>query len=212
MLNKKLGVSKSYLSSTIDRFESSFLQLAFQLWTKCDKNSKERPSLIVQSTYDALINKRWIVVTEIAEFVESDKAASEVDILMARINSLLARKNFEDKTKFYEEVNSFDVSAKNNLFKLAKHCLLDETELAISLAKRLEKEQMLTLKCLIEWPLFEDLRTTPKMARWLEQLKSKDAKRKSNKASKESDKSKTKEDGIATIGIPKARKTTRKKE
>jgi hypothetical protein len=95
---------------------------------------------------------------------------------------------------------------------LAKHCLLDETELAISLAKRLEKEQMLTLKCLIEWPLFEDLRTTPKMARWLEQLKSKDAKRKSNKASKESDKSKTKEDGIATIGIPKARKTTRKKE
>lgn len=32
MLNKKLAVSREYLFSAIDRFESSFLQLAFELW------------------------------------------------------------------------------------------------------------------------------------------------------------------------------------
>jgi hypothetical protein len=183
MLNKKLVVSKDYLFSAIDRFESSFLQLAFELWAKCEKNSEKRPNLIVHSTYDALKNKRWRVATEIAEIVEKDKAASEINILMARVNSWIARKKFEDKDKVFEEVNGFDVSAKDDLFKLAKHCLLEETESARSLAKRLEKAKQLSISNLNEWPLFEDLRATPQMKLWLGQIKSKAEKRKTKGAS-----------------------------
>lgn len=179
MLNKKLGVSKPYLFSAIDRFESSFLQLAFELWTKCEKNSEKRPGIIVRSTYDALQNKRWRVVTELAEVVEKDKAASEVDILMAKVNSWIARKNFDDKDKVLEEVRNFDVTAKDDLFKLAKYCLLGETASALALAKRLEKAKQIQTSSLNEWPLFEDLRSTTEMKTWLNQLKSKAEKLKS---------------------------------
>ena len=183
MLNKKLGVSKDYLFAATDRFESSFLQLAFELWEKCEKNSEKRPSLIVHSTYDALQNRRWRVATELAEIVEKDKAASEIDILMAKINSWIARKNLGDKDKVLEEVNDFDVSAKDDLFKLAKHCLLDEIESALPLAKRLEKTKKLSISSLCEWPLFEGLRASPRMKLWLEQIKSKAEKLKAKAAS-----------------------------
>lgn len=199
MLNKRLGVSKRYLLAAIDRFESTFIQLAFELWKKCDKHSTERPSLIIQTTYDALQNKRWLVVTEIAEFVKNDKAASEADILMAKINSLIARKKIEDKSKFLEEVNAFDVSAKNDLFKLAKHCLLEENDLALILAKRLQKAKMLTLDCLVEWPIFEDLRATPEMAKWLQQLKSKFTKQSEKKALAAKCKLNTTKDSVSIV-------------
>jgi hypothetical protein len=179
MLNKKLGVSKAYLFSAIDRFESSFLQLAFELWAKCEKSSEMRPGIIVHSTYDALQNKRWRVATELAEVVEKDKAAGEIDILMARVNAWIARKNFDDKDKVLDEVKLFDVSAKDDLFKLAKFCLLGEIKSALALARRLEKAKQLTIGNLSDWPLFEDLRSTSEMKAWLDQLKSKAEKQKS---------------------------------
>ncbi|MCA2918247.1 MAG: hypothetical protein IM318_11310 [Microcystis sp. M017S1] len=208
MLNKKLGVSKDYLFSAIDRFESSFLQLAFELWAKCEKNSKKRPSLIVHSTYDALQNKRWHVATELAEIVEKDKAASEINILMAKVNSWIARKKFDDKDKIFEEVNGFDVSAKDDLFKLAKHCLLDEIESGLSLAKRLEKAKQLSVSNLNEWPLFEDLRATPQMKAWLAQIKSKTEKRKTKAASKPNSEANTNSDSATAKAVktPRPRK------
>lgn len=177
-LNKRLGVSKDYLFAAIDRFESSFLQLAYELWAKCDKKSEKRPSLIVHSSYDALLNSRWHVATEIADFVTRDKAADEICILMARINSWIARKKIDDKTAVIAEVSNFDVSAKDDLFKLAKHCLLDETDAAIDFAKQLVKTEKLSVRELTEWPLFGDLRATPQMKHWLVQLRSKNPKRK----------------------------------
>jgi len=170
MLKSKLGVSKNYLFSAIDRFESSFLELAFELWARCEKNSKKRPSLIIRSTYEALQNKRWRVATDLADIVGKDKASSELDILMAKVNSWIARKKLEDKDKVIEEIIGFDVSAKDDLFKLAKHCLLDETELALSLAKRLEKTEKLPINAFVEWPLFEDLRANPQFKLWLEKI------------------------------------------
>lgn len=211
MLDKKLAVSRKYLFSAIDRFESAFLQLAFELWSKCDKTSKKRPSLIVHSSYDALQNKRWHVATEIAEIVEKDKAASESDILMARVNSWIARKKYDNKDSILEEVSAFDVSAKDDLFKLAKHCLLGETELALSLAKRLKKAKQISLNDLIEWPLFEELRTTPQMARWLEQLKSKTAKPKDKNVSPAKPKSNTKTDSGSPAKRPIALRESKPK-
>lgn len=210
MLNKKLGVSKTYLFSAIDRFESSFLQLAFELWAKCEKSSEKRPGIIVHSTYDALQNKRWRVATEIAEIVEKDKAASEVDLLMARINSWIARKNFDHKDKVLEEVKLFDVSAKDDLFKLAKHCLLNETTSALALAKRLEKAKQITIGNLSEWPLFEELRSTPEMTVWLDQLKLKAAKQKSTNPSAKKSTQSTKPETNTHIPKPKSPQRPRK--
>jgi hypothetical protein len=172
LLGKKLGVSRGYLIATIDRIESSFLQLAFELWAKCDKTSERRADLIVQCSYEALQKSRWHVATEIATFVEKDKSANEVIILMARINSWIARKRVSDKSVILKEVTDFDVSAKDDLFKLAKHCLLEEHTVALTLAKKLEKSGQLTLGDITEWPLFEDMRATSPMALWITQLKS----------------------------------------
>lgn len=210
MLNKKLSVSKQYLFSAIDRFESSFLQIAYELWAKCEKDGESRHALVVHSSYDALQNKRWQVATELAGIIEKDKSAGEVHVLMARINSWISRKNFEDKVMVLNEVKEFDVSAKDDLFKLAKHCLLDETKPAISLAKRLEKSKQLSLKDLSEWPLFEDLRTRPEMIEWLAQLKSRAVKARAKNSGSSLDESKDKvSDGETILAITnrKPRKT-----
>ncbi len=171
LLNKRLSVSKEYLFAAIDRFEASFLQLAFELWTKCDKSEESRPGIIINSSYDALQHRRWMLATELAGIVEADKAATESDKLMAKVNSWIARKKIGAEATLRDEIQSFDVSAKNDLFKLAKHCLLDEHELALAMAKQLEKSQMLGLKELTEWPLFEDLRATKSMAHWMAKIK-----------------------------------------
>ena len=225
MLTKKFTVSKGYLFAALDRFEAVFLQIAFELWMKCDKTSEKRSSFIVHSAYDALLNKRWRVATEVATFIEKDKAADEVTILMAKVNSWIARKNIEDKSLVMSEVKAFDVSAKDGLFKLAKHCLLEETDAALSLAKQLEKSKQISLDDLLEWPLFVDLRATPKMDIWLKQLQLKTtkniykkvtAKSKENKgvtgtsepkiATKKTNKGKTITEKVSTNKVPKQRK------
>lgn len=182
MLDKSLSVSRSYLFSAIDRFESAFLQLAFEIWAKCEKKSDKRPSLIVHSSYDALQNKRWSVATEIAEFIARDKAADEISILMAKVNSWIARKRVGGLDAIRDEVTDFDVSAKDDLFRLARHCLLDENDTALMLAKRLNKTKRVSLAELADWPLFEDLRSDPNMRDWLTQLRQKEARSKSKSA------------------------------
>lgn len=180
MLDKPLGVTKPYLFSAIDRFESAFLQLAFELWAKCEKKSRQRALLIVQSSYDALQNKRWNVATEIAKFIENDKAADEISILMAKVNAWIARKRVGGLEAIKAEVSVFDVSAKDDLFRLARHCLLDEHDEALVIAKKLHRGKRLSLIEFSDWPLFEDLRSTQNMTAWLTKLREKAAKTKSN--------------------------------
>lgn len=172
LLNSQLKVSKEYLFAAIDRFESAFLQIGLELWEKCEKQSELRPVFVVNSiTYEALQNKRWHVVSEIAGFMEKDKAADEALVLMARINGWIARKHTEGLDAIKAEVRAFDVSAKDDLFRLARHSLLEEDTRAIALCKRLEKAKSLSLRDLSEWPLFEKLRENPEMNSWLAKLK-----------------------------------------
>lgn len=209
MLDKSLSVSRSYLFSAIDRFESAFLQLAFELWAKCEKKSDKRPSLIVHSSYDALQNTRWSVATEIAEFIARDKAADEISILMAKVNAWIARKRVGGLEAIKGEVTDFDVSAKDDLFRLARHCLLDEHDAALTLMKRLHKGKRLSLSELSDWPLFEDLRSSSDMKTWLTQLREKaaSAKKKATPTySKESSANEPAESKISTARRPRVKK------
>lgn len=169
-VGQKLDVTKDYLFSAIDRFESSFLQLGYELWAKCEKMSEKRPTLIVQSGYRALEKSRWNVAVDLSEIAEKDRSSTEIDILMAKFNCWIARRSNGDREKVIEEVTLFDASAKDDLFKMAKHCLLGEVDGAISHAKELEKVGKIRLSDLKEWPLFSEIRDDERVAALISEL------------------------------------------
>lgn len=169
LLNKQLGVSKNYLFAAIDKIEASFLDAAYEIWSKCEKANPERPLLMVQASYDALSHGRWSVAKDIASLVALDKDSNEVSSLMAKINSWIARLRLSDQT-VRKEIEEFDVSAKDDVFRLAKHCLLGEDERVLALAKQLHEQGKLAFESLTEWPLFEQQRASEPFQEWLNSI------------------------------------------
>lgn len=169
LLNKQLGVTKSYLFSAIDKIEASFLDAAYEIWSKCEKSNAERPLLMVQASYDALTQGRWNVAKDVASLVSLDKDSNEISALMAKVNSWIARSRLSDQA-VRKEIEEFDVSAKDDLFRLAKHCLLDENDQALVLAKSLHTQKKLEYESLAEWPLFESQRQIEAFQEWLGEI------------------------------------------
>ncbi|WDJ89970.1 hypothetical protein JH302_00740 [Xanthomonas campestris] len=169
LLNKQLSVKKSYLFSAIDKIEASFLDAAYDIWSKCEKINSHRPQLMIQASYDALNQGRWMVAKDVASLVALDRASNEELSLMAGINSWIARLRLSDQT-VKKEIEDFDVSAKGDIFRLAKHCLLDENDQALALAISLHSQHKLDFESLAEWPLFEPQRSNEEFSEWMSSI------------------------------------------
>lgn len=169
LLNKRIGVTKKYLFAAIDEIESSFLDVAYEIWARCEKSNELRPHLIVATSYDALLQRRWDVAKDVASLVVADPASSELPILMAKVNSWIARLRLGDQAAI-GEIEKFDVSAKGDVFRLAKCCLLEQNEKALALAKDLFGQNKIEFESLSEWPLFEPQRETSEFQRWLSEI------------------------------------------
>jgi hypothetical protein len=161
-IGQPIGVSQSYLDSSINRFERFFFLVCLELWKKLYPQDNERFQALIDLAYENLCNERWGIAESLSLFLIKDKQAQEMERLIGQINywqSLKWQDRFEEVRK---EVESADFSAKDERFILAKAALLDDEDRFFELLPLALQSRKITQDDLRCWPLFRSIRTKDK--------------------------------------------------
>jgi hypothetical protein len=113
---------------------------------------------MTEIAFDRLKQERWTVSEGLSFFTLNDKKMSERSLLVAQLNywqSIKWRGRFELVQK---EVEAADFSAKDDLFQLARHALLDDSVTFFRLVPSAIKNGKLTKEMLATWPMFREMR------------------------------------------------------
>lgn len=155
---EKLLCDSEYIESTLSSFEITFLLIAAELWKKHEPDSRQRFSILNKISYEHICNERHEIGASLAYFLCGDKGQKESDRMTAQINYWQAKKWQGDFSSIRKEIEESDFSAKDSIFILAKHVLLDELDEAFNLLPAALKSEKLSFIDLNEWPLFKLLR------------------------------------------------------
>ena len=161
-LGDKLPCNKGYIEKTLSAFEKTFLLIAAELWKKNEPNNKKRFLILNHMSYEHICNERYEIGSSLAYFLWGDKGQKESYRIKAQINYWQAKKWQDDFASVRKEIEQSDFSAKDPLFILAKHSLLDEYDEAFLLVPELLRSEKLIFSDLSEWPLFKGLRESPR--------------------------------------------------
>lgn len=159
---EKLSCDADYIESILTAFEKTFLLIAAELWKKNEPESEKRFKILNNMSYEHICNKRYDIGAALAFFLWGDKGQKESSRITAQINYWQAKKWSDDFTEARKDIERADFSAKDPLFILAKHVLLDEFDEAFNLLPDIIRSEKIDLVDIVEWPLFKNLREQSK--------------------------------------------------
>ena len=174
-LGSKLPCDKDYLDKCLSAFEKSFLLIACELWKKNEPENRERYVLMNHLSYEHISEGRYEVGASIAYFLCGDKKQKESDRTVCQINYWQAMKWSGEFDSVKSEIKDADFSAKDSIYVLAKHALLDEFDSALKMMPDLVKSEKLTIEDLREWPLFRAIREQPEYEIMINELQPEEA-------------------------------------
>ena len=157
-LGDALSVSPTYLAKAIDLVERNFVLLAMELWKRLAPADEERATVMIEIAFERLKTERWLVSEGLSFFTMNDKKMSERERLIAQLNywqSVKWQGSFETVRK---EVEDSDFTAKDDLYQLARHALLDDTDAFLKLVPAMIKNKKITREMLATWPIFKEMR------------------------------------------------------
>ena len=168
---KKLFVDKEYLETAISLTILMLIDTVFGLRELADDKDDLVNWIINVFGYNCLVNKKWDMAKYIYKVVLQDKSISASDLLVAKINRLIAVKNIDGIDAIRDEVDSLDVSALKLLYASAKAALLDEHEkVSLLLDECLEKKEI-TPQNIKTWPLYNEYRESNEYKEFVERHK-----------------------------------------
>ena len=124
----RVSVTRPYLEAAIDVFERCFILLAAELWKKQKIDDDARGHLLLEIAYDRLGSEAYAVAESLSRFAMNDKRLPERIRLSSSFNywqSLKWQGRFEEVRP---EVENLDMSAKDQVFAVARYALLDDEE------------------------------------------------------------------------------------
>ena len=123
----KLSVDKEYLSKAFNLTYIMIYGTIFDI-SSINKESFELHDSLHDYAFQHMIDKEWEISHYIYQNIMKKKtpATQTKDIEMRKINYWISLKNLYGVEKIREEVTSYDVSAMEGEFKVAKACLLDD--------------------------------------------------------------------------------------
>lgn len=159
-----LPVSEKYLEDALDRMARAAIVLSQSaVASLCVSGSKDGAEAldsdqgIIDAVFDLLAAGRFQAVAPLAEQLEPlVKTNSTKERL--RANSLWAQKKWYGDDAARSDIDAWDVSASEDEFKLAKHCLLNQNADALALYKVLSASGKLSVMELATWPILEPVR------------------------------------------------------
>ncbi|CAD2223608.1 conserved hypothetical protein [Pseudoalteromonas sp. 3J6] len=161
-IGNKLTCDNEYIEAILTSFEKSFLLISAELWKKCEPKNRDRFKVLIEMGHDHICNERYDIGKSLSYFLWGDKGQKEIDQIVAQINYWQSIKWKGEFSSIQKDVKNTDFSAKDSLFILAQHTLLDEFDEAFDLIPDVLKTDKLNFESLSEWPLFKELRAQDK--------------------------------------------------
>ena len=153
-----IPIEESYVDKSIRTFERVFLLIAAELWKKIDPKDKERGDCLIDLGFRQLKREHWETAEGIYTVLMQDKAQQEVLRMIAQVNYWQCLKWQGRLADCKQEIMDSDLSAKDNVFELARAALLDEEKEFFELLPSLLKTKKLSRDSLFDWPLFREMR------------------------------------------------------
>jgi hypothetical protein len=156
-LGEELAISATYMGSALDELEVLGYGLAALAWAIWDSEKTDEASVFLNSRiYDLLKGKRFRLARKLAE-VGDGLGQSDAYRWTIKVNGWIATKRMDGLEACRSSISDWDVTALSNDFKLAKACLLDESEKAFRLLAPVVQEAEAP-GSIWDWPLLDDLR------------------------------------------------------
>ncbi len=156
----RLQVSRKYLDERIDYFEKYSLLIAAELWKKLKPRARKRGSVLAEVIYQHVLGGRWSVAEGLSYFLMNDKQMPEPLQLVATLNFWLSLKRQGKWEEIKEDVEQQDFTAKGLRFQLARLSLLERKDDFLKLAPRAIRGEDVRKEELLEFPIFEEMRST----------------------------------------------------
>jgi hypothetical protein len=181
-LGGALSVSPEYLGKAIDLVERNFVLIAAELWKRLSPDDEERATVMNQVAFERLKTDRWMVSEGLSFFTLNDKKMSERDRLIAQLNYWQSIKWQGGFDAIRKEVEGSDFSAKDDLYQLARHVLLDDAGAFFKSVPELIKNKKLTYETLTTWPIFKEMRKDDRFNQYKKKATSSKPKKRAQKS------------------------------
>lgn len=151
-------LDRDYVERALDHFEIFGTLLCCTAWLKLDKRSQsDFEQKLVEWVYDRLLKGRWEMALTMARAGETNKTLSHSTRLTCRLNAWLCLNRLGRFDDVKDDVESFDDSALENRFRLARLAILDRKEEFFRLLETSEGVG-LDREAWTEWPVFAEMR------------------------------------------------------
>ncbi|MFJ3785768.1 hypothetical protein [Streptomyces sp. NPDC090093] len=164
-VGQRLQTNHEYVYEALDLILSFGILLASAIGIKfAPSHGKSILSNLHQLTYKRLLAKDDDFVMHLCS--AGEKIAKEHSgKMLFMVNGWIALKR-KNPRKARALVSEWDASALQDRYKLAKMCLLDESEAALDLMKKMYSSGDLSSEDVLEWPLFAEIRALPEYTEW----------------------------------------------
>lgn len=159
-IGSTLKVSAAYLAQAVDGLVAAgTLLVAFTMKKLVRSADPKHPAdeLVDTTAYDALKQGRYAITISLTSAMIDD-CGSDYTRLVMTVNRWIARKRLQGLEAIRPEVEEWQTSALQPRFELAKLALLDKTDAAIALAKKLIDLGDLPVEAYRTWPLLAECR------------------------------------------------------
>lgn len=166
-----LTVNGEYLSNSIDLTYLCGTILLEQCWRKWVKEEIEiADNLLRKLSYDLLVEKRWNLVIQIAEFASKLDFKSDSDSRIVTINHAIALKEQNKTDEMETLLSQKDWSSCSINFHVALYALRDQEKEMINFLMKSVAAEEIDKEALVEWPLFRWFRESNAFDETLEKL------------------------------------------
>lgn len=163
-LGDDLPVSDLYLHLALDELEVlgyALIAVSQNKWHPDE--AEEATAQLNHRIFDLMQAGRWKLARRLADVGCTLDQPDSIQ-WMIRVNGWLSQKRLDDFDSCRDEVAEWDITALANQYRLAKACLLDETDEAFDwLAQALEAQEVMPGEAW-DWPILDDLRSDPRFA------------------------------------------------
>ncbi|HEV3035990.1 MAG TPA: hypothetical protein VGX72_14520 [Solirubrobacteraceae bacterium] len=156
-VGEMVKVDAAYLNAAIDEFLAMGTNLAFAVWFGLANDAKAAGEGMLMAARRLARSARWDVVRSLSTIAAKIEAPQDL-ALNFQVMSWLATSKLDEPIRIEVEVREWDVSALAPSWKLARLCLLGETEAAAAMAVELINDEEISPITLLIDPLSEDLR------------------------------------------------------
>lgn len=158
----RITLNKEYLDDAIRKLHLTFILIASELWKKLAPDDKDRGEILIDISFENLIESRWDIAEGISYFIMKDAKMETVDKAVAQVNYWLCKKRLGNFDEVKKEVDTADFSDRKNIFQLALFALREEVDEFFQLLPDTLDSRQLNTERLESFPIFQEMRETDK--------------------------------------------------